>query len=77
VSVPAGLYATLRLACERGTTTQLALDNSLAKKRLTEEEHAELSAILEAALNPPAPEVDETEDTAVAEQPVAEEEVTS
>jgi len=63
MSVPAGLYATLRIACERGQTTQLALDNSLAKKRLTEDEHAELSGILDAALNPPpAPEPEPTPD---------------
>lgn len=54
MSVPAGLYATLRSACERGTTTQLALDNSLARGRLTQAEHEELSAILAAALASPA-----------------------
>jgi hypothetical protein len=50
MSVPAGLYAMLKLACQAGQTSQLALDNSLAKKRLTADEHAELTEILTAAL---------------------------
>lgn len=55
MSVPAILYTSLKSACERGTTSQLALDNALAKGRLSEAEHTELSAILDAFLNPPAP----------------------
>ena len=55
MSNPAILYTSLKSACERGTPSQLALDNALAKKRLTEAEYDELTAILDAALNPPPP----------------------
>lgn len=51
-------YRMLLLACQAGQTTPLALSGALKTKRITAAEHAELSAILDAALNPPAPDPD-------------------